>query len=468
MVVLPESMNRKLTRDALAIWNAGVEAVKSDRIVSTQFEWDGRWLCLEDQVWDFSNIHRVVVVGAGKATAGMLAGLVEVFQRSPFRTPELVGWVNVPEGVGFADESWPTGITVSQARPAGCNEPTEKVVEGTKRILDLMRRSGRNDCAIALISGGGSALLCAPIDAVSLVDKVAITRDLAAAGANIEQLNTVRRCLSQVKGGGLARACQARYLITCVLSDVLGDPLHIIASGPTIRSPDPSPTDAIAVLQTLLPGRYQAILRILEAQRSALENGRQRTPRASAVSPDHEYLAVLGNNATAVDAAGQKAVELGYRYWMQSATSSEGDAGQVGQSLASQLILSAAGSQVNCIISGGEPTVRLPDSAIRGKGGRNQQLVLSALMELRSRCSLGNLDFAFLSGGTDGEDGPTDAAGAIVDPSILERAVSLQLDAMDFFERCDAYHFFDRVGGLIKTGPTNTNVCDLRVGLIAK
>jgi glycerate-2-kinase len=356
-------------------------------------------------------------------------------------------------------------VTICQARPQGCNEPTKKAVDGTRQILDFVQRAGKNDCVVALISGGGSALLCSPIEGVTLEDKVEVTRALSAAGANIEELNSVRRCLSHIKGGGLARACNARKLITCIISDVLGDPLDVIASGPTILKPSPAPSQAIDVMNRFLPNQFQSIRNVLNQQllRNTVAGKERQYPPIELVP------IVLANNATAVDAAGQKAVELGYRYWMKSERRSEGDAIQLGQRFAQQMHSTLEQDQIDCIISGGEPTVVLPPATIRGLGGRNQQVTLAFLDWFSKNGGWPTkAEMAFVSGGTDGEDGPTDAAGAYVDSSVYSQMQSQPLNPEDYLKRCDAYRFFEQTGGLLKTGPTGTNVCDLRVGLVRK
>ena len=453
----------KLAQDAIAIWLAGVEAVRSDRVVESQVEWDGRWLTIAEQVFDLKGANQLVIVGAGKATAGMLAGLFSALMRSQKKLPSIAGWINVPQGSAAPVGPLASAVTVCQARPHGCNEPTQKVVDGTKHILESVRNVRRNDCVVSLISGGGSALLCAPPDGMTLEQKIEITRALSASGANIEQLNSVRRCLSQVKGGGLARNCNARQMITCIISDVLGDPLDLIASGPTVLAPAPDPLQALEILDSLLPNQCQWARDIL---RNQLRVG--AGPSRKMLNPQLELSTiVLANNATAVDAAGQKAVELGYRYWMKSERKSEGDAVQLGQNFANQLKATRSESQIDCIISGGEPTVLLPPSDLRGKGGRNQQLVLSLLHWFKQNgCWSNDKEMAFVSGGTDGEDGPTDAAGAFVDSHVYQRMMDTNLDAADYLRRCDAYAFFQQTEGLLTTGPSGTNVCDLRIGLV--
>jgi glycerate-2-kinase len=306
---------------------------------------------------------------------------------------------------------------------------------------------------LALWSGGGSALFCIPQPWIALEKKIEITRRLSDSGADIHALNEVRRCLSQVKGGRLAKSCRARRIIGLIISDVLGDPLPIIASGPTVLDPAPDPERAAAILTNYCPGEFDAVI-------SQLHMSTMRD-KVHGIEPTNH---ILANNATAVDAAGTCAVALGYRYWMSSAARSEGSAQNVGEQLAHQLIDSHRGGLVNCIITGGEPTVVLPHESIRGRGGRNQQLVLSAGRWLIDQQNWQS-DFALLSGGTDGEDGPTTAAGAWIDRAWVDR-FRVQVDRIEeHLRRCDAYHLFEESGHLLVTGPTNTNVCDLRVAL---
>ncbi len=291
-------------------------------------------------------------------------------------------------------------------------------------------------------------------------DKLNVTRLLSGAGANIAELNTVRKALSLVKGGGLLRACGAGTLISLIISDVLGDPLSLIASGPTVPEPV-RPHEAFAVLE-----KYPEVKAALPSHLIAwLQSGGRTAAVGSAAGPQRVHHFVIGNNAVAVDAAALQAEALGYRHACISSPSLEGPAETIGAQLAEQALEMRAGGTVDCLISGGEPTVRLAPPWIRGRGGRNQQLVLAAVQALWRDGARG---IAILSGGTDGEDGPTDAAGAVVDAEVIARAKELNLDPAAFLERNDAYSFFERTTGLIKTGPTHTNVCDIRVVLARK
>jgi hydroxypyruvate reductase len=321
--------------------------------------------------------------------------------------------------------------------------------------LRLVAELGPRDLCLCLISGGGSALLPAPIDGFTLADKVVLTREMSARGATIQQLNVVRRELSAIKGGGLARACRAGSLVSLILSDVPGDDVSLIASGPTVLRA-PTPEAAIAVLRELALDESPIGVRVTEVLR--------RRPVSDAVKNSRRVTnIVIGNNATAVDAAGVEAERLGYSHAMISSTAHEGLAEEVAQNMVGMARRMRVEAGSDCLITGGEPTVRLAPADVRGRGGRNQQLCLAALTELSDWRGL-----ALISGGTDGEDGPTDAAGACVDESIATEATKLGLDPRLYLARNDAYSFFEDTGGLLKTGPTHTNVCDLRVLTVSR
>jgi glycerate-2-kinase len=486
---------RDLRGDAQAIFRAGVQAVLGDRLIRESVRVDSGGIWLGEVFVERRQVQRIVVVGAGKASGAMAVGLVQALSPSASastvtggtvpsdfvgadaefgdaddREPiELVGHVNVPEGCDGVPEgmSWPEGLKLFAARPIGVNEPTVEAIAGTNRMIELVRSAGPHDLIVVLISGGGSALLCQPIAGVTLEQKLAVIRHLSGAGANIQQLNTVRKHLSDVKGGGLARAASchsttvAPRMVTLVLSDVLGDPLDLIASGPTV-SDTSTAADALNVLAEWDPKKIlpEAVYRVLS----------QATP-AAGDSITYPTI-IVGNNAVAVDGAGIVAESLGYNHVMHSARQSEGDAESVGEHLAEMAITmlrrDRALHRQDALITGGEPVVRLAESSVRGKGGRNQQLVLAAYRHLL-RSGLSDDEWqriVLLSGGTDGEDGPTDAAGALIDASVHACAVAQELQPDGFLVRNDAYAFFERTGGLVMTGPTGTNVCDLRVALV--
>lgn len=443
----------QLRDDILAIWRAGVDRVRSDRLIAESVRVEGDNLFIGDEALDLRKVRRIVVVGAGKAGAGMAAGLERAIGEQVMQEKLLSGWVNVPDDCTAGSGR----ICLHGARPAGVNEPTPAGVAGAAEIRNLLVSADKQDVAIALISGGASALLPDPQEGVSLSDKLAITRALSAAGANIAELNTVRKPLSRLKGGGLARICNAGRLFGLIISDVPGDPLEIIASGPTV--PDSAtPNDALAVLK-----RFGIARELAPAAFDYLSS------RQGKVSQPNLHCAVtnliIGNNALAVDGAGEEAERRGYSFAMTSAPAPEGPAEDVGRHLAELALRMRDRPGPDCLISGGEPVVTLAPPERRGRGGRNQQLVLSALQSLTAD---GGESIAMVSGGTDGEDGPTDAAGAILTASVIAEARRLNLDTADYLARNDAYSFFQEVKGLLLTGPTHTNVCDLRVLAVSR
>ncbi len=455
----PES---RITRDALAIWQAGVDAVRADQVIKHHLFASRYTLATDEHEWEIDPRGRLIIVGAGKAAFMMAKGFLRVAEGFDSKI-ERLGWINVPEGT--AVESLDPAVVVSQARPAGMNEPTTKVLEGTQQILQLANSATPYDTVVCLLSGGGSALLSSPIEGVSLDDKLMVIRTLSHGGANIEQLNTVRRGLSHVKGGGLIRNCHAKQWITFIISDVLGDPLEAIASGPTVASLKTDYQKILSILREFDPGQKRIPKSVYEAIVSRSNEPVDSSPKRSTVRPQN---IILANNATAIDAAGVEAVRRGYAYWMHSSRTSEGSAETIGRELARQTLGLVDQPKIQCLITGGEPTVLLPPRDQCGRGGRNQQLVLAALDELiRQNVSEEILKrFVLLSGGTDGEDGPTDAAGAWIDQDVFHRAQSMKLDCSEYLKHCDAYRFFEQTNALILTGHTHTNVCDIRVAIL--
>lgn len=439
----------------MAIWRAAVEAVRSDRLVRENVHAGTDALRIAGETIALQPGGRIIVVGAGKAGAGMAAGLLEALGPELIERTKLQGWLNVPSDCVRPLEH----IHLHAARPAGVNEPTPEGAAGSQQIIDLVSAAQPEDLVVALISGGGSALLPLPIEGITLEDKLAVTRFLSAAGAPIDELNTVRKQLSRIKGGGLARACHAGRLVTLIISDVLGDPLDIIASGPTVEDSS-RPHDALRILEHYGAAQHGISERVFAAL-AQREHEAHDAPRCQV--SNH----IIGNNAVAVDAAAQAAQQLGYAVSSESARKSEGSAESIGERLAEWTLERAGQGGKQCLISGGEPTVKLVASDQRGRGGRNQQLVLTAVERLWDKQPLES--FVILSGGTDGEDGPTDAAGALADAALLEAARRQGLTAQDvrqYLNRNDAYTFFEPLDGLIKTGPTHTNVCDVRVVLV--
>jgi glycerate 2-kinase len=447
---------------ARAIWQAAVAAVDPFELVRTTLTKPPAALA-----GALARPGRILVVGGGKAGAAMAAGVEAALADQLTR---VTGVVNIP-APALASSSTRGGtlraIRLHIARPAGTNQPTAEGVAGTRAILDLVGQAGPHDVALCLLSGGGSALLPAPVAGVTLEDKQQVTALLHACGATINDMNCVRKHLSAIKGGRLAQAFLGREggagedspLFSLIVSDVIGDPLDVIASGPTAADPTTF-ADALAVLErfNLRPRVPPVILSHLEAGCAGLI---PETPKT--LSPCIHNL-ILGNNTHALSAAQRQAETLGYRV-LNLGSYIEGETRQAAVVLAGIVrSICRDGRPVPppvCILSGGETTVTL--GAGHGRGGRNQEFVLAALHHLGAE---GMANVVVLSGGTDGEDGPTDAAGASADEHTLSRAGRAGLDPADYLRRHDAYTFFDGVDGLLKTGLTQTNVMDVRVILI--
>ncbi|HEY7315335.1 MAG TPA: DUF4147 domain-containing protein [Gemmataceae bacterium] len=396
--------------------------------------------------------ERILVVGGGKAGAAMAAGVEAALAN---RLDQVVGIVNVP-----AETVRPMhAIRLHGARPAGSNQPTAEGVAGVGAMLDLVASAGPHDVGLCLLSGGGSALLPAPVEGVTLQDKQHVTTLLHACGATINEMNCVRKHLSAIKGGRLAQAFGARPLFSLIISDVIGDPLDVIASGPTAADPTTF-ADALAVL-----GRYALRERVPAAVVTHLERGRDGLIGETLKTlPPSVHNMILGNNHRALAAARQRAEALGYTV-LNLGSFIEGETRQAAIVLAGIVrSIRADGQPMRppmCLLSGGETTVTLTPQ--HGRGGRNQEFVLAAALHLGAA---GLHRVVVLSGGTDGEDGPTDAAGALADEGTLRRASQAGLDPADYLARHDAYSFFEATGDLLKTGLTQTNVMDVRVLLI--
>ena len=395
---------------------------------------------------------RMLVVGAGKASARMAVAAEELLGN------------RVTDGVLVVKYGHTASLSSIRQIEAAHPVPDEAGVQGTRRILDLLSGADEQTLVLCLLSGGGSALLVAPAGDLALADKQAVTGSLLRSGANIEQLNAVRNHLSAVKGGRLARAASPATVATLILSDVVGDRLDVIASGPTV--PDPSTfADALAVLDAygLRASLPPKVSRYLErgAGGTEPETLKERDPSFRSVRN-----VVIGSNLLALQAAKERARERGYLTTIINAQL-QGDARTAAHDLADHA--KRLQDQLNpadqlCLLAGGETTVVVRGN---GKGGRNQEMALAMALELEGRKGI-----AFLSAGTDGNDGPTDAAGAFVDGETAAAARAAGLDPVAFLDNNDSYTFFQRYDTVsnshshLVTGPTGTNVMDLQYLLV--
>lgn len=390
-------------------------------------------------------IGQIRVVGAGKASQMMARGLLDVLG------PRLDKGVIITKH-GDMEEPLPERIRVlSGNHPV----PGSDSLSSTRALVDSLEGADSSDVLFSLISGGGSALMTLPVEGVSLDDLQALTRLLLACGADIGEINTLRKHLDRVKGGGLARLAAPAKVVTLILSDVIGSPLDVIASGPTVADPT-TYRDAIDILR-----KYQIEDRTPPSILGVLERGARgelvETVKAGDALLERVTNQIVASNLQAAQAAVTKAAGFGFQSRLLT-TSLAGEASDAGANLA--LTLKQARTQASavkrpvCIIAGGETTVTLHPE--HGMGGRNQEMALAAALILD-----GTPDVAMVTFGTDGEDGPTDAAGAVVTGETLYRARKAGIDAGEFLRRNDAYHFFQTLGDLVITGPTGTNVNDL-------
>lgn len=440
----PNVLSRNLAarRRYLDIMQAALDAVDPYAAVRAHLRVEDGYLWAGDRSFLLSELRRIVVIGAGKAGAPMARAVEDVLGEAI-----AAGLVVVKHGYGAPT----TRIEIVEAsHPL----PDEAGIVAGARVLDLAASASADDLVLALISGGGSALLEAPAG-ITLADLQGLTDTLLACGATINEINSLRKHMSRVKGGQLARAASPATLVTLVLSDVVGSPLDVIASGPTV--PDTSTwADAWAVVE-----KYVIADALPEAVMARLRAGMRGevpdTPKAGDPIFDRATTQIVGDNRMAAQAACRRAQELGYHTLLLT-TYLEGEAREVAKlavALAKEVV--ASGQPVAapaCLILGGETTVTLGSAP--GKGGRNQELALAAALGMA-----GSERITIASLATDGSDGPTDSAGGLVDGSTAAPDARTDLDAGAMLRRHDAYPFLQATGDLLVSGPTQTNVNDL-------
>lgn len=423
-----------LRRQASTIFKAALQAANPTAAVT-------RVLSRED----FSRFAHIYVVGAGKAGDAMARATERVLGRRITR-----GLLNVKDGHTAA-------LRRIELHECGHPVPDQRGMEGARRIAEIAAGAGADDLLLCLVSGGASALLPLPADPVTLDEKQETTKLLLACGANIHEINAIRKHISEIKGGQLARLAYPARVLTLLLSDVIGDNLDVIGSGPT--APDVSSfAGAKAILE-----KYGIFDRVPESVRVRIERGIcgeiPETPKRNDPAFARVRNVVIGSNRLAVDAAAARARGLGFRTMVLS-TFVEGETREIGRmhaAIAREIVHSGRPLKPPaCVITGGETTVTLRGD---GLGGRNQEFVLAAAIDIA-----GLPGVVVLSAGTDGSDGPTDAAGALADGGTLRRDPR----AMDFLSRNDSYHYFEGLHDLIVTGPTHTNVMDVRLILVGE
>lgn len=424
------------------IFRAGLKAVDPEGAVREYVRCKGNRLFVGDRSYMLDRFKRILLIGAGKGTAPMAKALEDIL--GDWLTS---GWIIVKYGHGVS-------LKKTRIMEAGHPIPDEAGLRATKGLLKQIRECTAEDLIICAFSGGGSALMPAPLPPINLDQKRETTRLLMECGATINEINAIRKHLSGSKGGRLAKTAYPATLVSLILSDVIGDQLDVIASGPTV--PDESTyRDCINIIE-----KYDLMNRLPEGVVEYFQQGAAgilpETPKVGDPVFSKVQNLIVGNNRGSLLAAKEQAVSLGYNTMILS-SQIEGEAKEVAR------VLAAIGKEIcqagmplsppACLLAGGETTVTIRG---RGKGGRNQELALAFAIAIDGweRISL-------LSAGTDGTDGPTDAAGAIVSGLTCRRARQADLNPGAYLLDNNSNSFFESLGGLLKTGPTRTNVMDI-------
>ncbi len=435
-------------QDARSIFEAGLEASDPMVLIRRGVRVDGQILRAGERLYDLATYGHLFVVGAGKATAKMALAVEDLLGE------------RISGGIVIVKRGHTVPLRKLEVVEAAHPLPDQAGVDATETIIGLLRRAQKTDFILCLISGGASALLSSPAMSLSLHDKQQTTQAFLNCGARIQEINAIRKHISKVKGGRLAQLAHPSTVLSLILSDVIDDSIDSIGSGPT--APDSSTfADCLSAIDRYRVGEMipVAVTRLLKkgAAGEIIE-----TPKAGDPIFHKVQNLIVGDNQLALLAAKEKAETLGYDTRVLS-SSIEGEAREVAteHAVMARDILSDS-SRIRrpaCIISGGETTVTIQGD---GLGGRNQEFALAAAIEID-----GLEGVVVLSGGTDGTDGPTDAAGGIVDGTTVQRARDQGLDARGYLRTNDSYPFLKTVGDLLVTGPTLTNVMDLRMVLIA-
>ncbi|MGY4707497.1 glycerate kinase type-2 family protein [Candidatus Bipolaricaulota sp. J31] len=435
-------MDKDLKDIARELIQAGIEAVRPRECVRRALSLEGEILRVGDRRYDLREIEHIYVVGFGKASAGMARAVEDILS------------ARIAKGLVITADGYRVATGIVEVREAGHPIPDGRGIAAAEELLSLVQEAGERDLVLILISGGGSALLTAPAEGISLEDLAATNALLLRCGATIQEINAVRKHLSRAKGGQLARLAQPARVVSLVLSDVVGDPLDSIASGPTV--PDPTTfADAIGVLR-----RYGIWEKVPESVRRHLQRGASgmipETPKPGDPCFSRVQNVIVGSGRHAAEAALKKGEELGFTGKILT-TTLEGEAREVGKVLAAiARELRAHGRPLPppaLLVLAGETTVTVRGG---GKGGRNQELALSAALGIDDLAGV-----VIASVGTDGRDGPTDAAGGIVDGGTARRIRDAGLDPEGLLRDNDSYRGLSAAGDLLVLGPTGTNVADL-------
>lgn len=435
--------------DAVRIFHKGIKAVDPHAAVMRHCNLKKDRLFIGTMVYDLSRYKNLFVVGAGKATAKMASAVESLLGK------------RITRGIINVKYDHVTELCRIKLIESGHPVPDKNGQNGANAILDLIKDSGKDDLIICLISGGGSALLPLPAQGISLKDKQNTIKVLLSCGATIHEINAIRKHMSAIKGGRVAHEAYPATIASLILSDVVGDDLDVIASGPTV--PDTSTyQDCMEIFS-----RYDIIKELPITVVKHIEAGCSgkipETPKPGDPAFDKTNNLIIGSNMEAITAAKQEAERLGYNTLVLSSMI-QGETSHIAHvhgAIAREILQTGNPlSPPACALSGGETTVTLTGD---GLGGRNQEFALAAAIDIAGKESI-----VVLSAGTDGTDGPTDAAGAVADTHTLMRAKAFGLNPRHFLANNDSYHFFKKLGDLFITGPTNTNVMDLRIILVVE
>jgi len=432
--------------NAEKIFMAGVRSVLPEMLVTSHLSLSGSILVINGDSFPLDERDNIYVIGAGKASAAM-AHYVETIMGERITGGHIV--------TKYDHSCKLKRIKVTEA---GHPIPDANGFTATEEILKIAEKAGERDLVLCLISGGGSALLADLPEGLLPEELYIVNNLLIRCGASINEINCVRKHLSRVKGGQLARAVWPATLISLILSDVTGNPLDVIASGPTV--PDMSTFgEALRIIEgyNLIPDLTTGIVNYLKDGAAGIH---PETPKPGDPTFSKTFNILAGTNITALEAAKRTAADLGYNTFIIN-SEIHGDVEGIAGKILEQTIYYKNENTVKkpvCLLFGGEPTLKVSGD---GKGGRNQHLALTAAVRISSIPGI-----TFLSAGTDGTDGPTDAAGAVVDSETVTYALSVNKDPGKYLAEFDSYNFFKVTGGHIKTGPTFTNVMDLVVVLI--
>ncbi len=440
--------NKQMKKNAYDIFLSGLQAADPVYAISKHVTLKNHTLYIGNALFNLKKYKKVIVIGTGKAAASMASALEDII--SDYISD---GIIVVKDGHGLL-------LKKIKVHEAGHPVPDKRGILGTNKIISLIKDTTESDLVLCIISGGGSSLFISPADGISLIDKQKTTKLLLACGANIHEINTVRKHLSNVKGGRLAFYVYPATLVSLILSDVVGDNLDIIASGPCI--PDRSTFDnAKQILKN-----HNIWHKIPFSVKNHINSGRtgkiDETPKPGNIVFNKTLNVLVGSNFGSLNAAAKKARQLGYTPLILT-SKAEGEAKEIAifyAAIAKEIISSGNPSPPPvCILSGGETTVTVKGC---GKGGRNTEFTLAAAIALKNTPNV-----TILNGGTDGTDGPTDAAGAMADQTTLYKASVLKLDPVKYLNENNSYEFFKKLNDLIITGPTRTNVMDIYMLLIS-